>query len=150
MPIFVFLIPAIMVFLIGEFAAMVAIVLYAVVPAMRYAELGIRGVPEAAIEAGRSVGATGWQLLRDVRLPLAVPEFMMGLNQTIMMGLAMVIVAALAGARGLGQEIMVALTWLRVGDGLVAGVTVAIIAIIADRITQALSRRRKQQLGLDA
>ena len=65
MPIFVFLIPAIMVFLIGEFAAMVAIVLYAVVPAMRYAELGIRGVPEAAIEAGRSVGATGWQLLRD-------------------------------------------------------------------------------------
>ena len=150
MPIFVFLIPAIMVFLIGEFAAMVAIVLYAVVPAMRYAELGIRGVPEAAIEAGRSVGATGWQLLRDVRLPLAVPEFMMGLNQTIMMGLAMVIVAALAGARGLGQEIMIALTWLRVGDGLVAGVTVAIIAIIADRITQALSRRRKQQLGLDA
>ena len=73
---------------------------------------------------------------------------MMGLNQTIMMGLAMVIVAALAGARGLGQEIMIALTWLRVGDGLVAGVTVAIIAIIADRITQALSRRRKQQLGL--
>jgi glycine betaine/proline transport system permease protein len=148
MPVFVFLIPAIMVFLVGEFAAMVAIVLYAIVPAMRYAELGIRGVPETTLESARSMGATGWQLLRDVRLPLALPEIMMGLNQTIMMGLAMVIVAALAGARGLGQEIMIALTWLRVGEGLVAGVTVAIIAIVADRITQALSARKKRQLGL--
>jgi glycine betaine/proline transport system permease protein len=148
MPIFVFLIPAIMVFLVGEFAAMIAIVLYAVVPAVRYAELGIRGVPADALEAARAMGATRWQLLRRVRLPLAMPEFMMGLNQTIMMGLAMVIVAALAGARGLGQEIMIALTWLRVGDGLVAGATVAVIAIVADRITQALSLRKRQQLGL--
>jgi glycine betaine/proline transport system permease protein len=148
MPIFVFLIPAIMVFLVGEFTALVAIVLYAIVPASRYIEHGIRNVSPQALEAATASGATRWQLLLQVQLPLALPEIMLGLNQTIMMGLSMVIVAALAGARGLGQDIMIALTWLDVGNGLIAGLCVAAIAISTDRIIQAWSNRKKAELGL--
>jgi glycine betaine/proline transport system permease protein len=147
-PIFVFLIPAIMVFLVGEFTALVAIVLYAVVPAARYVEHGIRHVPPQVLEAATACGATKRQLLLHVQLPLALPEIMLGLNQTIMMGLSMVIVAALAGARGLGQDIMIALTWMEVGNGLVAGFCVAAIAISTDRIIQAWSSRKKIELGL--
>jgi glycine betaine/proline transport system permease protein len=148
MPMFVFLIPAIMVFLVGEFSALVAIVLYAVVPAARYVEHGIRSVSPLALEAATVCGATRMQRLFQVQLPLALPEIILGLNQTIMMGLSMVIVAALAGARGLGQDIMIALTWLDVGNGLVAGLCVAAIAISTDRIVQAWSLRKKLELGL--
>ena len=110
MPIFVFLIPGIMVFLVGEFTGLVSIVLYATVPSIRYTELGIRNVPAEAVEAARSFGTTRRQLLVQVQLPMALPEIMLGLNQTIMMGLAMVVVAALVGAKGLGSQIMVAIT----------------------------------------
>jgi glycine betaine/proline transport system permease protein len=98
--------------------------------------------------AATASGATRWQQLYQVQIPLALPEIMLGLNQTIMMGLSMVIVAALAGARGLGQDIMIALTWLDVGNGLVAGLCVAAIAISTDRIIQAWSNRKKAELGL--
>ncbi len=149
MPIFVFLIPAVMVFLVGEFTALVAVVLYAIVPSIRYTEHGIRNAPPDVVEAARALGATRRQLLWQVKIPLALPEIMLGLNQTIMLGLAMVIVAALVGAKGLGQEVMVALTWNDTGYGAVSGLSVAILAIVTDRIIQSWSRRKKSALGLD-
>ena len=148
MPIFVFLIPAVMVFLVGEFTALVAIVLYAVVPPIRYAELGIRNVPAELTEAARMMGVTRWQMLWQVQLPVALPEIALGLNQTIMMALAMVVVASLVGAPGLGQDVMVALSQANSGRGLVAGLSVAMLAIVFDRILQAWSARRKRALGL--
>ena len=148
MPIFVFLIPAVMVFLVGEFTALIAVIMYAIVPSIRYTEHGIRNAPADVVEAARSFGATRRQLLWQVQLPLALPEIMLGLNQTIMMGLAMVIVAALVGARGLGQEVMVALQRADTGLGFVSGLSVALIAIVSDRIIQSWSRRRKAALGM--
>lgn len=148
MPIFVFLIPAIMVFLVGEFTALVAVIMYAIVPSIRYTEHGIRNVPADVVEAARSFGATRRQLLWQVQLPLALPEIMLGLNQTIMMGLAMVVIAALVGAKGLGQEVMVALHWADTGHGVVSGLAVAFIAIVIDRIIQSWSVKRKAALGL--
>lgn len=148
MPIFVFLIPAVMVFLVGEFTALIAIVTYAIVPSIRYAEHGVRNVPADIVEAARMIGTTRWQMLGQVQLPVAVPEIALDLNQTITMALAMVIVASLVGAQGLGTEVMIGLSRADTGRGLVAGLCVAIIAIIADRILQAWSASRKKALGL--
>lgn len=148
MPIFVFLIPAIMVFLVGEFTALIAIVMYAIVPSIRYTEHGLRNVPAEVVEAARAMGTTRRQLLWQVKLPLALPEIMLGLNQTIMMALAMVVVAALVGARGLGQEVMVALNQANTGNGLVSGLSIAALAIMTDRIIQSWSSARKRALGL--
>ncbi len=148
MPIFVFLIPAVMVFLVGEFTALIAIVTYAIVPSIRYAEHGVRSVPPEIVEAARMIGATPRQLLWQVQLPVAVPEIALGLNQTIMMALAMVVVASLVGAQGLGSEVMVALSRADSGRGLVAGLCVALIAIVADRTLQAWAASRKEALGL--
>ncbi len=148
MPIFVFLIPAVMVFLVGEFTALVAIVLYAIVPPIRYGELGIRNVPGELTEAARMMGVTRWQMLWQVQLPVALPEIALGLNQTIMMALAMVVVASLVGAPGLGQDVMVALSQANAGRGLVAGLCIAMLAIVFDRIIQSWSAERKRALGL--
>jgi glycine betaine/proline transport system permease protein len=148
MPIFVFLIPAVMVFLVGEFTALIAMVMYAIVPSIRYTEHGIRTVPADVVEAARAMGTSRTQLLWQVQLPLALPEIMLGLNQTIMMALAMVVVAALVGAQGLGQEVMIALNQASTGKGIVSGLSIAFIAIIADRILQAWSIARKRSLGL--
>ena len=148
MPIFVFLIPAIMVFLVGEFTALIAIVMYAIVPSIRYTELGLRNVPPEVVEAARAMGTTRPQLLWQVELPLALPEIMLGLNQTIMMALAMVVVAALVGARGLGQDVMVALNQANTGAGIVSGLCIAALAIMTDRIIQSWSLSRKRALGL--
>jgi glycine betaine/proline transport system permease protein len=122
--------------------------MYAIVPSIRYTEHGIRNAPQDVVEAARAFGATPRQLLWQVKLPMALPEIMLGLNQTIMMGLAMVIVAALVGAKGLGQEVMVALTWNDTGYGAVSGLSVAILAIVTDRIIQSWSWRKKVALGL--
>lgn len=148
MPIFVFLIPAIMVFLVGEFTALIAIVMYAIVPSIRFTEHGIRNVPPEVIEAARAMGTTRQQLLWQVQLPLALPEIMLGLNQTIMMALAMVVVAALVGARGLGQEVMIALNQANTGTGIVSGLAIALLAIVTDRVIQSWSMARKKALGL--
>jgi glycine betaine/proline transport system permease protein len=148
MPIFVFLIPAIMVFLVGEFTALVAIVLYAIVPAARYTEHGLRHVSPEIIEAAVSMGTTRFQRLVGVELPLAFPEILLGLNQTVMMAMSMVIVAALAGARGLGQDIMVALTWLDAGNGIIAGLCVAGLAIALDRVIQSWAARKRTELAV--
>ena len=149
MPIFVFLIPAVMVFLVGEFTALVSIMLYAIVPPIRYGELGVRNVPGELTEAARMMGVTRWQMIWQVQLPLALPEIALGVNQTVMMALAMVVVASLVGAPGLGQDVLIALSEGDSGRGLVAGLSVAALAIVFDRIIQAWSSERKRALGLN-
>ena len=137
MPQFVFLIPALMFFKVGEFTALIAIVLYAVVPPIRYVEHGLRHVDRGVLEAVRQMGTTPWQRLWQVRLPLAMPVIALGVNQTIMAALAMLAIAALVGTRDLGQQVYVALGKADAGLGLVAGLAIAFIAIVSDRLIRA-------------
>lgn len=148
MPLFVLLIPIIMIFQVGEFTALIAICLYAMVPAVRYAEHALRHLPQDVIEAATAMGCTPRQLLWQVKLPLALPELMLGLNQTIMYAIAMLVITALVGTKELGQQVYVGLSDGDFGVGFVAGLGMAIIAMIADRLTQAWSRRRRIELGL--
>ena len=149
LPSFVYLIPVVMLFRVGDFAAMIAIVAYAIPPSVRYTDHGIRKVAPALIEAARTSGCTRRQILWKVQLPLALPEIMLGVNQTIMFALSMLVITALVGTRDLGQEVYIALTKADTGRGLVAGLSVAFIAIIADRLIAAWSARRKRHLGID-
>ena len=148
MPLFVFLIPVLMFFQVGEFTAYLAIIMYAIVPSIRYTEQGLRDVPPEIVEAARACGCSNSQMLWQVKLPLAIPEIMLGLNQTVMYGLAMLIVAALVGTRGLGQQVFISLGMAEAGQGIVAGLGITLIAMITDRIIQAWSARRKAALGL--
>lgn len=148
MPLFVILIPFVMIFKIGDFTALLAIIAYAIVPAIRYGEHGLRGLPETVIEAARMIGTTSHQMLWQVKIPLALPVMMLGLNQTILYAIAMLVIAALVGAAGLEQTVYIALTDGNVGQGLIAGLAMAIIAIIADRMTSGWSRKRQAALGL--
>ena len=148
LPSFVYLMPAVMLFRVGDFTAMIAVVAYAVVPAIRYSVLGLQKVDPRTIEAGRAMGCTPWQLLTKIRLKLALPEIMLGLNQTIMFALSMLVITALVGTRDLGQEVYIALTKADTGRGLVAGFAVAFIAIIADRLIAAGAARTRTRLGL--
>ena len=148
MPLFVFLIPVVMVFLVGDFSALLAIIMYAIVPAIRYTEHGIRHVDPVAIEAARMMGCTERQILWKVKLPLAIPEIMVGLNQVVMFALAMLVIAALVGTKGLGQWVYDSLTNARFGQGVIAGGSMALMAMIADRIIQAWAASKKRDLGL--
>ena len=148
LPSFVYLIPVVMLFRVGEFTAMIAVVLYALAPAIRYTALGIREVDPQLIEASRAMGTTRLQRLAKVRLPLALPQIMLGINQTIMLAISMLVITALVGTRDLGQEVYIALTKADVGHGVVAGLGVAMIAMIADRLMTASSRRMRRRLGL--
>ena len=150
MPLFVILIPFVMIFKIGEFTALLAIMAYAVVPAIRYAEHGLRSVSPTVIEAATAIGCTRSQLLWRVKLPLALPVMMLGLNQTIMFGIAMLVIAALVGTNGLGQRVYIGLGNGDFGFGIIAGLGMAVIAMIADRLTQAWSKKRQAELGLTA
>ena len=148
LPSFVYLIPVVMLFRVGDFSAMIAVILYALAPAVRYTAHGIRELDPQLIEAGIVAGCTRRQLLWKVKLPLALPEIMLGLNQTIMLALSMLVITALVGTRDLGQEVYIALTKADTGRGIVAGLSVAFIAIIADRLIAAGARRARQRLGL--
>ena len=148
LPAFVYLIPVVMLFRVGDFSAMIAVVAYSLVPTIRYTDHGIRQVPAALIEAATAAGCTRRQILWKVQLPLALPEIMLGVNQTIMLALSMLVITALVGTRDLGQEVYIALTKADTGRGLVAGLCVAFIAIIADRLIAAWSDRRKKRLGI--
>ena len=148
LPSFVYLIPVVMLFGIGDFSAMIAIVAYAVVPAIRYTDHAVRQVPAHLIEAAQSMGCTRRQILWRVQLPLALPEIMLGVNQTIMMALSMLVITALIGTRDLGQETMTAMSKADTGRSIVAGLCVAFIAIVADRLIGAWAEKRKRQLGL--
>ncbi|MGB2932865.1 MAG: ABC transporter permease subunit [Methyloceanibacter sp.] len=147
LPSFVYLIPAVMLFRVGDFTAMIAIVLYAVAPAVRYAAQGIRNVDPTLVEAGTAAGCTPLQLLTKIRLPLAAPVILLGINQTVMLAISMLVITALVGTRDLGQEVYIALTKADTGRGLVAGLCVAAIAIIADRLIQTAARRLAARRG---
>lgn len=149
LPSFVYLMPAVMLFRVGDFTAMIAVVAFAIAPAIRYTALGIRKVDPKLIEASRAMGCTEWQILTRVRLKLALPEILLGLNQTIMFALSMLVITALVGTRDLGQEVYIALTKADTGRGLVAGLSIAAIAIIADRLISAGASRARHRLGLE-
>lgn len=142
MPAFVYLIPAIPFFGIGGVSAIFATVIFSMPPAIRLTILGIRQVPEDLIEAADAYGATRMQKLFKVQLPLSLPSIMAGINQTIMLALSMVVIAAMIGADGLGSEVWRAIQRLRPGDGFEAGIAVVILAMLLDRITQSIRRPR--------
>ncbi|MEM9441679.1 MAG: ABC transporter permease subunit [Pseudomonadota bacterium] len=147
-PSFIYLIPVIMLFQVGDVAAIAAIVIYASIPAIRYTMFGLKNVPAQTVEAATMAGCTPWQALWKVRLPLAFPEIMLGVNQTIMFALFMVIIAAFIGTKDLGQEIFRALTFADAGKGLVVGLCVAFMGLAVDRLVSAWAAKRKQELGL--
>jgi glycine betaine/proline transport system permease protein len=149
-PAFCYLIPAVMLFRVGDVAAMIGIVLYAVTPAIIYTEHGIRKVNPGLIEAAKVSGCTRRQVLWRVQLPLALPEIMLGINQVIMLALSMDIIAAMIGTRDLGQEVFVALAKADPGRGIVAGLAVAFIGIVADRLISAWSASVRERFGLSA
>jgi glycine betaine/proline transport system permease protein len=148
LPSFVYLMPVVMLFRVGDFTAILAVIAYAVAPAIRYTDHGIRQVPPHLIEAATAAGCTRGQILRKVKLPLALPEIMLGVNQTVMLAISMLVITALVGTRDLGQEVYIALAKADIGRGVVAGLCVAFIAIVADRLIGALSLRAKARLGL--
>ncbi len=143
MPSFVYLIPVLMLFGLGKVPAVIAVVIYAVAPIVRLTSLGIRQVDGSVVEAATAFGATSTQILLKVQLPLAMPTIMAGLNQTIMMALAMVVIASMIGAKGLGVEVLNGIARLEVGRGLLGGVGIVIMAVILDRLTQALAKPRR-------
>jgi glycine betaine/proline transport system permease protein len=148
LPSFVYLMPAVMLFRVGDFTALIAVVAYAITPAIRYTAYGLRQVDPQLVEAGAAAGCTPWQLLVKIKLKLALPEIMLGINQTIMLALSMLVITALVGTRDLGQEVYIALTKADTGRGIVAGLSVAFIAIIADRLISAGAARMRARLGL--
>ena len=144
MPSFVYLIPAILFLGLGLVPAMLATMVYATPPAMRLTNLGIRLVPPELREAALAFGTTPWQMLIKVELPLARPTIMAGVNQTIMMALAMVVIASLVGSRGLGSDILAGVAQLETGRGLMAGLGIVMLAIIIDRISQSFAKGQHQ------
>ncbi|WP_434618960.1 ABC transporter permease [Tabrizicola sp. M-4] len=148
LPSFVYLMPVVMLFRVGDFTAMIAVVAYAVVASIRYTVLGLQGVDPRLIEAGRAMGCTEWQILTRIRLRLALPEILLGVNQTVMFALSMLVITALVGTRDLGQDVYIALTKANPGNGLVAGLAIAFIAIIADRLIHAAAEGQRAKLGL--
>ena len=143
MPAFVYLIPALMFFGIGKVPGVLATVIFAVPPAVRLTNLGIRQVPEDLVEAAHTFGSTQNQLLFKVQLPVALPSIMAGINQTIMLSLSMVVLAAMIAAGGLGREVIMALGQVDIGRGFVAGTAIVLVAMVLDRITQSLARKGK-------
>jgi glycine betaine/proline transport system permease protein len=148
LPSFVYLMPVVMLFRVGDFTAIVAVVAYSVAPVIRYTGHGIRAVDPQLIEAGVVSGCTPFQILTKIKLKLALPEMMLGLNQTIMLAISMLVITALVGTRDLGQEVYIALAKADTGRGIVAGLAIAFIAIIADRLLTAGADRVRARLGL--
>mgnify|MGYP000852365374 CR=1 FL=1 len=141
MPSFVYLIPAVIFFEIGNVPGMIATIVFAMPPTIRLTNLGIRQVPKELTEVADAFGSTGWQKLTKVELPVALPTIMAGINQCIMLSLSMVVIAAMIGARGLGYQVLFGIQRLDVGMGFEAGLAIVIIAVFLDRITQCLSPR---------
>lgn len=135
MPAFVYLIPAVMFFGLGLVPGVIATFIFAIPPLIRLTNLGIRQVPNELIEASDAFGATGSQKLFKVQLPVALPTVMAGVNQSIMLGLSMVVIAAMIGAGGLGSDVLRGIQRLQIGSGFEAGLAVVVMAIILDRIT---------------
>lgn len=138
MPVFVYLIPAILFFGLGKAPAVVATTIYAIVPVIRLTSHGIRQVDAEVVEAAKAFGATTFQALWKVQIPQAMPTIMTGVNQTLMMAMAMVVTCSMIGANGLGMEVLIGVNRIEIGRGLIAGIAVVIVAILIDRLTQGL------------
>ncbi len=147
-PSFVYLIPAAMLFGLGKVPAILATVIYAAPPLVRLTELGIRQVSPEAIEAAKAFGATRCQLLVKVQMPLSLPSILQGINQTTMMALAMVVIASMIGARGVGETVLIGLQRNDAGTGLVGGLVIVILAVVLDRTLQAAGARLAQRAPL--
>lgn len=145
MPAFVYLIPAILFFKLGKVPGAVSTVIFAMPPAVRLTNLGIRQVPSDVIEAAKSFGSTPRQLLFKVQLPIAIPTILAGVNQTIMLSLSMVVIAAMIGAGGLGEEVLKGITQLKIGRGFESGVAVVVLAMILDRISQSFANIKRNK-----
>ena len=141
MPSFVYLIPVVMLLGIGKVPGLLAVVIYAIPPVIRLTNLGIRLVDREVLEAGDAFGTSKWQKLYDIQIPLAMPTIMAGINQTIMMALAMVVIASMIGVKGLGQPVLQAVTNQYFALGLFNGLAVVALAIIFDRVTQSWGHR---------
>lgn len=145
MPAFVYLIPAVLFFGLGTVPGAFATVIFAMPPVVRLTSLGIRQVPKDIVEATQSFGATKRQLLFKVQLPLALPTILTGVNQTIMLSLSMVVIAAMIAAGGLGEVVLKGITQMKIGLGFEGGIAVVILAIVLDRITQGMTKARKRK-----
>ncbi|PSW30642.1 ABC transporter permease [Photobacterium phosphoreum] len=146
MPAFVYLIPVVMLLGIGKIPGVIAVVIYAVPPVIRLTNLGIRLVDEEVLEAATAYGASPMQRLFGVQIPLAMPNIMAGINQTIMMALAMVVIASMIGVKGLGQPVLKSITNQYFTLGLLNGLAIVALAIIFDRISQSYAQRSQQHL----
>jgi ABC-type proline/glycine betaine transport system permease subunit len=136
MPVFVYLIPAVLLFGLGRVPAVMASTIYAIVPVIRLTNLGIRQVDKEVVEAAKSFGSTRIQAMVKVQIPQALPTIMVGINQTLMMAMAMVVTSSMIGASGLGQEVLISVNRIEVGRGLISGSAVVILAILLDRLSQ--------------
>ena len=146
-PAFVYLVPVVMLFSIGTVAGVIATIIFALPPLIRLTDLGIRQVPADVIEAAEAFGSNEREILVKVRLPLALPTIMAGINQTIMLALSMVVIAALIGAGGLGRPVVEGLNALRIGQAGIGGLAIVLVAIVLDRVTQALGDARRAKGG---
>jgi glycine betaine/proline transport system permease protein len=144
-PAFVYLVPVVMLFSIGTVAGVIATIVFAMPPIIRLTNLGIRQVPTELVEAATAFGCTPWQTLVKVQVPLAMPTIMAGLNQTIMLSLSMVVIAALIGAGGLGMPVFQGLNSLQVGLAGVGGISIVLMAMVLDRITQAMGKPKRER-----
>lgn len=141
MPAFVYLIPTVVIFRVGVVPGIVATVIFAMAPGVRFTELGLRQVDREVVEAGHAFGSTEGRILRQIQLPLAMPTIMAGVNQVIMLALSMVVISGMVGAGGLGGDVVQALQRVNVALGFEAGIAVVILAMFLDRVTSALSTR---------
>jgi glycine betaine/proline transport system permease protein len=147
MPAFVYLVPIVVLLGIGAGPALIATVIFAMPPGVRLTMLGIQQVPKETVEAAHAFGATPWQTLFKVELPLSLKTIMAGVNQVIMLSLSMVVIAGLAGAGGLGEPVVTGLSQLNVGISFVGGVGIVVIAIMLDRVTRAMARRDRASVA---
>lgn len=143
MPIFVYLIPAVLLFGLGRVPGVMATVIYAIVPIVRLTNLGIRQVNEEVVEAAKAFGSTSLQSMIKVQIPQAFPTIMAGVNQTLMMAMAMVVTTSMIGVSGLGLEVLISVNRIEVGRGLVSGTAVVIVAILLDRISQGWVKQKE-------
>jgi glycine betaine/proline transport system permease protein len=146
MPSFVYLIPVVMLLGIGRVPGLIAVVIYAIPPVIRFTNLGIRLVDKDLLEAADAFGSSAWQRMRQVQLPLALPTIMAGVNQTIMLSLAMVVIASMIGVQGLGQPVLKAISNQYFTMGVLNGLAIVGIAIIFDRVSQAYGKRLQRHL----
>ena len=147
MPSFVYLLPGILFFGLGKPAGIFATVIYAVPPVIRLTNLGIRQVSPEVVEAALAFGSSPWQVLTKVQIPMALPTIMAGINQTTLMALAMVTVASMVAAGGLGDNVLRALQKNQSGNGLIAGLAIVFLAIIIDRLTQSIGSGEKGRVS---